>query len=193
MDRGQIVELHDRVFREALGQVGGQPRGLSGIARQPQRNGRYRFNISASRESERGLRLLLCQAHVAHQRLAHRSFGLVARRRFFFICALGRFGRAPRQFPCFGKLPAISGSVGFGIEHDVFESGLSHQRCRLTLHSCRIVLQEINAVKAKVILRIIQIVGLRLLRCRPGFIQAVNIQIADNEIRVRQSASGTEF
>ena len=75
-------------------------------------------------------------------------------------------------------MPGIRGSVGFNIEHNVFESGLSHQRGRLTLHSCRIVLQEINAVKELVICRIIQIVGLRLLRGRPGFIQAVNIQIA---------------
>ena len=96
-----------------FGQIVGQPRGLSGIARQTQRDGRHSLNISASRESERGLRLLLCQAHVAHQRLAHCSFGLVARRRLFFICALGRVGRTPRQLPRFGKLPGISGGVGF--------------------------------------------------------------------------------
>ena len=127
----------------------GQPRGLGEIAGQSQRDGRYGLNISAGRESERRLAPLLCLAHVAHQRLAHCSFGLVARGRLFFICSLGRVGRAPRQLPRFGKLPGISGGVGFGAEHNVFESGLSHQRCRLTLHSCRIVLQEINAVKAK--------------------------------------------
>ena len=140
-----------------------------------------------------GLRLLLCLAHVAHQRLAPRSFSLVSGCRFFFICTLGRFGRAPRQFPCFRKLPAISGSVGFDIEHNVFESRLSHQPSRLTLHSCRVVLQEINKVKDLVICRIIQIVGLRLLRCRPGFVQTVNIQIVANEVRVGESASRTEF
>ena len=45
---------------------------------------------------------------------------------------------------------------------------------RLTLHSCRIVLQEINGVKVKVNLRIIQIVGLRLLCRRSGFVQTVD-------------------
>lgn len=51
------------------------------------------------------------------------------------------------------------------VEHEVFASGLSHQRSRFTLYSCRIVLQGINAVKDLVICRSIQIVGLRLLHC----------------------------
>src|SRR5205823_3503413 len=82
-------------------------------------------------------------------------------RRLFLVCALGRVGRAPRQLPRFGKLPAISGRFGFGVEHNVIESGFAHQPSRLTLHSCRIVLEEINVVKREVNRWTIQIVGLR--------------------------------
>jgi len=46
-DCGQIVKLDNGVFREALGQVGGQSRSLRGITRQAQRDGRYSFYISA--------------------------------------------------------------------------------------------------------------------------------------------------
>ena len=35
--------------------------------------------------------------------------------------------------------------------------------------------------------------GLRLLRCRPGFVQTVNVQIVANEIRVNSPASGIEL
>ena len=55
-DRGQEIELHNRVFRVALGQVGGQPRGLSGVTRQTQRDRGFAFNILAGRESQRRLR-----------------------------------------------------------------------------------------------------------------------------------------
>src|ERR1700719_322490 len=47
VDCGQIIKLQNGVFREALGQVGGQPRSLSRITRQTQRDGRYSFDISA--------------------------------------------------------------------------------------------------------------------------------------------------
>src|ERR1700719_608797 len=75
VDGGQIIGLHNRVFRKAFGQVSGQRRSLSGITRQTQCDGRYSFNISAGRESQRGLRLLLCLVPVAHERLAQRRFG----------------------------------------------------------------------------------------------------------------------
>ena len=54
-------------------------------------------------------------------------------------------------------------------------------------------MQEINAVKAEVDERTIQIVGLRLERCCPGFIQAINHQIAVDEVGVSVSACGIEF
>ena len=103
MDCGQIIKLHNRVFREAFGQVGGQPRGLCGIARQTQCEGRYSFNISAGRESQRGLRLLLCQAHVAHQRLSQRSFGLVVPPPFLFRLHVGPIRTRAASIPVLWK------------------------------------------------------------------------------------------
>src|ERR1039458_9155171 len=58
MDHGQVVELHDSVFREALSQIARHPQGLSEIAGQSQRDGRYGFNVSARRERERRLSAL---------------------------------------------------------------------------------------------------------------------------------------
>src|SRR5712692_10416889 len=55
VDHGQEAKLHHRVFGEALGYVGGQPRGLRGVTRQTQRNRGPPFNTYAGRESERRL------------------------------------------------------------------------------------------------------------------------------------------
>ena len=91
------------------------------------------------------------------------------------------------------KTAGIGGGVGFGVKHSVFESGLSHQRCRLALHSCRVVVQEINRVKEEVICRIVQMMCLRLQRCGPRLIQTIDGQIGGGEVRVAESASGSSF
>ena len=88
-DHRQVVELHDRVFGEAFGS-GRRPAAWL-ERRRPPDPARWPIQPQHLCRSSRASAACACcfaWLMLPTQRLAHCSFGLVARRRLFFICAL---------------------------------------------------------------------------------------------------------
>ena len=136
---------------------------------------------------------MLRQSHVAHQRLAHRSFRLVPCCRFLFICSLRGLGCTPRQPPRLRELPDKRGRVRFVVEHLVFVARFAHQPSHILLHARSIVLKEIKQLETEVHLGRIKIVGLRLLCSSLGFVEAVEVLVRADESHISGPTAGIEF
>src|SRR5437763_1817786 len=80
------------------------------VAREGERDRRQGLHVSAIRERERGMRLLLCQNHVTDQRFAYGGRGLVGRSDRFFMRAFRGGNRIARQSAGLSKLRSLGGS-----------------------------------------------------------------------------------
>ena len=80
------------------------------------------------------------QARITYQGFVASTASQIDCGRLLFVGACCGVHGAPHQFSLLCKLPGVTGGLGLVEQHDVFEPGLAHERCRLTLHPRRIVL-----------------------------------------------------